>query len=274
MADNETKSGISVEEYREFALAQLAYRINGMIPELSDGYRRRLRVTESPERGLLLHVEGARPLRELDRLIELTLSAQEATVSYELPLVPAVPVTEPEREVVKVAPEGFELVSAAQMAQYRAELAQAQQLLGEEKATHKADVAAVQSKALAEMQAYRQSIDAEYALQKRKDAEATAARSRTALVAKIAEHFAPLLANFEYNFKDARHIGELVDFIVYDGLEEGYIKHVVFLEVKTRKSGTRVTNPRERLLKEAIDAGRVRYDVYIPPVDEAKIDRD
>jgi predicted Holliday junction resolvase-like endonuclease len=99
-----------------------------------------------------------------------------------------------------------------------------------------------------------------------------AAASRVALVAKISEHFAPLLEGFPYNFKDVRHVGELFDFLVFDGLEEGKIRRVVFLEVKTRRTGARVANKRERMLRDAIQAGRVEYEIYVPQVDGAKDD--
>jgi len=95
------------------------------------------------------------------------------------------------------------------------------------------------------------------------DRKTSNARSRTALVAKIGEHMAPFLPGFNYNPKDARHIGELIDFIVYDGLEDGEIREVVFLEVKTKESG-RVSNPREKQLRAAIAAGRVSYKVFVP----------
>ena len=111
----------------------------------------------------------------------------------------------------------------------------------------------------------KQRLQLEWAETKRADRQASNARSRSALVAKIAEHMAPFLPGFAFNPKDARHIGELIDFIVYDGLEDGEIREVVFLEVKTRRTG-RVTNPREKLLKEAIDAGRVSYRVFVPEV--------
>lgn len=121
----------------------------------------------------------------------------------------------------------------------------------------------------------KSALELEFTGRKREEARLTAARSRTALVAKIGEHFAPLLSGFPYNFKDCRHVGELFDFLVFDGLEEGKIKDIVFLEIKTKASGGRVTNRRERMLRKAIDEGRVRYDVFVPDTNGAKsIDTD
>lgn len=152
------------------------------------------------------------------------------------------------------------------------DLAEAQRLLGEERANHARNMEAVQERAATNMREYKAKLDLENAEQKRATARDTAARSRVALVAKISEHFAPLLAGFPYNFKDVRHVGELFDFLVFDGLEEGKIRKVVFLEVKTRRSGGRVSNAREKLLRDAINDGRVAYEVYVPNVEEAKRD--
>jgi predicted Holliday junction resolvase-like endonuclease len=116
----------------------------------------------------------------------------------------------------------------------------------------------------------RHAMELEFEKRKRELRRQNAAASRIALVAKIAEHMAPLLRGFKYNPKDARHIGELVDYIVYDGLEDGEIRNVVFLEVKTKRGAARVTNPREKLLMDAINAGRVSYEVFVPDVNDAK----
>lgn len=124
-----------------------------------------------------------------------------------------------------------------------------------------------------ENMAYRHDLEVEYVAKKRADARLTAERSRTALVAKVAEHMTPYLAGFPFNPKDARHWGEVFDFLVYVGLEESggtHIDEVVFLEVKTRRTGPRVTNRRERALREVLKAGRVRYQVWVPDLNGAK----
>lgn len=112
-----------------------------------------------------------------------------------------------------------------------------------------------------------QRLRVEFAEQKRTDRQKSNMISRSALLAKVAEHMGPLIPGFPYNFKECRHIGEIVDYIVYEGLEEGGDISVIFLEIKTSATGRtrRVTNPREKALRSAIDAGRVRYEVWQPP---------
>ena len=77
---------------------------------------------------------------------------------------------------------------------------------------------------------------------------------------QIAEQLAPMLPGFceSFNPKDARFLGHPIDFVVFDGLEEGDVQSVVLLEIK---SGTGADlNKRQRQVKRAIDAGNVRFE--------------
>jgi len=77
-------------------------------------------------------------------------------------------------------------------------------------------------------------------------------RSRYVITGQVAELFAPFLPDFNFNPKDARFIGEPIDYIIFDGLCDGKIKKVVIAEVKTGTSGL---SPRERLVRNAIQSG-------------------
>lgn len=84
-------------------------------------------------------------------------------------------------------------------------------------------------------------------------------RSQSVTTGKIVEHLVPHLPNFNFNPKDARFLGSPVDFVVFDGLnddDENQIRNVVFIEVKT---GMSTLTRRERLVRDAIKAGRVRW---------------
>jgi len=76
---------------------------------------------------------------------------------------------------------------------------------------------------------------------------------------KITEHIIPYFPDFEYNPKDARFLGTPVDFIVFDGLSEGKMNRVVFVEVKTGKTGA--LSPREKLVRDCIGRGKVSYEI-------------
>ena len=76
---------------------------------------------------------------------------------------------------------------------------------------------------------------------------------------KVTEHLIPYFPDFKYNPKDARFLGTPVDFIVFDGLSEGEMNKVVFIEVKSGKNCT--LSRREQLVKECIDRGKVSYEI-------------
>jgi predicted Holliday junction resolvase-like endonuclease len=81
-------------------------------------------------------------------------------------------------------------------------------------------------------------------------------RSEAVTVGKVSEQLLPFFPDFHFNPKDARFLGAPVDLVVFDGLTEGAVRRVVFVEVKTR--GAKLS-PRERLVREAIEAGRVEW---------------
>jgi len=82
-------------------------------------------------------------------------------------------------------------------------------------------------------------------------------RSQAVTVGKVTEHIAPYLPDFCYSPKDARFIGSPVDFVVFDGLNDGPVTQIVFVEVK---SGGSVLTTRERQVRDAVKAGRVRWE--------------
>lgn len=73
---------------------------------------------------------------------------------------------------------------------------------------------------------------------------------------RVIEQFAPYLPQFTYSPMDAHFIGNPIDFIVFDGLADGEVREVVFVEVKT---GTTGLNPHQRLVRKAIQEHRVRW---------------
>jgi predicted Holliday junction resolvase-like endonuclease len=81
-------------------------------------------------------------------------------------------------------------------------------------------------------------------------------QSRAVSRGQMYEQFVPHLPDFEFNPKDARFLGQPVDFVVFDGLDEGDLRRVVFVEVKT--GGSQLTQ-RERQIREAIREGRVAW---------------
>lgn len=81
-------------------------------------------------------------------------------------------------------------------------------------------------------------------------------QSRAVTRGQIYEQLVPYLPGFAFNPKDAQFLGKPVDFVVFDGLDEGELRRVVFVEVKT---GASKLTARERQVRDAIRAGRVEW---------------
>ena len=81
-------------------------------------------------------------------------------------------------------------------------------------------------------------------------------RSQAVTVGKVVEQLIPYLPDFPFNPKDARFLGSPVDFVVFDGLDRGELRGIVFVEVKT---GAATLSPRERQIKEILQARRVAW---------------
>jgi hypothetical protein len=70
-----------------------------------------------------------------------------------------------------------------------------------------------------------------YTRNARKDA---VQQSRAVTRGQMYEQLVPYLPDFPFNPKDAQFLGRPVDFVVFDGLDEGDLRRIVFVEVWTR----------------------------------------
>ena len=82
-------------------------------------------------------------------------------------------------------------------------------------------------------------------------------QSRAVIGGLVSEQIAPLLPDFPFDPGDCRFIGKPIDFIVFRGMNEQNISEVIFLEVKS--GAAKKLNPQEKKLREAVEAGRVRW---------------
>jgi predicted Holliday junction resolvase-like endonuclease len=83
--------------------------------------------------------------------------------------------------------------------------------------------------------------------------------SQAAVAGRVFERVAPYLPGFGYNPRDVRFVGDPIDFVVFDGLSEGNVRNVVFVEVKT---GLGELNGNERRVKAAISERRVVWSLF------------
>lgn len=84
-------------------------------------------------------------------------------------------------------------------------------------------------------------------------------RSESVIKGKITEHLIPFFPDFGYNPKDARFIGTPIDLVVFDGLSEGSMKKIIFIEVKTGKTASLST--REKLIRDCVENKNVGYEI-------------
>lgn len=82
-------------------------------------------------------------------------------------------------------------------------------------------------------------------------------KSKAVVTGKIMEHFVPYMKGFKYNPKDSRFLGSPTDIIVFDGLDEGNLRQIVFVEVKTNKSSL---SAREKQIRNVIQEKKIGYE--------------
>jgi len=86
-------------------------------------------------------------------------------------------------------------------------------------------------------------------------------RSRAVLTGQFSEQLAPYLPGFRFNPTEARFIGKPIDLLIFEGMDQGSIENIVFLEIK---SGNGKLSKIEKELKRAIEDGRVYWEEYRP----------
>lgn len=94
---------------------------------------------------------------------------------------------------------------------------------------------------------------------------------RATLRGQMAERVASLFPQFTWNPSDAHFLGQPIDYVIFNGLsearDEGSQKpiEIVFVEAK---SGSMTLSPVEKLVQDAVQAKRVRYELIPLKVSE------
>jgi len=91
----------------------------------------------------------------------------------------------------------------------------------------------------------------------------TVQRSLAVTTGKVYEQLVPYLPDFPFNPKDVRFLGSPVDLVVFDGLSEGAVKRIVFVEIKTGGAGL---SARERGVRDVVRGRQVVWtELRLPP---------
>ena len=83
-------------------------------------------------------------------------------------------------------------------------------------------------------------------------------RSRSSSLGKMLEHISPYFPSFKHNPRDARFIGDPIDYVLFKGVyEDRTVDEIILAEIKSGKSRLNTT---ERSVKKAIENGKVRFE--------------
>ncbi|UFX83040.1 Holliday junction resolvase-like protein [Candidatus Absconditicoccus praedator] len=97
-----------------------------------------------------------------------------------------------------------------------------------------------------------------YWMQNKKTRKQAIGKSKSIITGQVYEQIAPLLPQIKYNPKDMTFVGKGVDYIVLDGISNGNLKKIVFLEIKTGKSQQ---NKNEKAIQQTIKNKNVEYEL-------------
>lgn len=86
--------------------------------------------------------------------------------------------------------------------------------------------------------------------------------SRRTLGGKFSDKLAPFLPDFKYDPTEIRYLGDPIDLVVFKGHATRETEEIVFLEVKSGKKG--LDKPQRRI-RDVIENGKVRFEVYRVP---------
>lgn len=81
-------------------------------------------------------------------------------------------------------------------------------------------------------------------------------KSKVVRAGQSSEVMVPFMPDFPYNPKDARFLGNPVDLVIFDGLDNGKVKQIVFGELKTNTSQL---NANQRMIRDAIFGGKISW---------------
>lgn len=93
---------------------------------------------------------------------------------------------------------------------------------------------------------------------KLKDRQASIKGSKAVILGHVKEQMAAIHPDFPYHTKDMVFIGKGFDYLVLDGLSEGDLRQIIFVEVKSWNS---VLNKNEKQIQAIINSKFVTYEI-------------
>ena len=99
----------------------------------------------------------------------------------------------------------------------------------------------------------------EFKLRLGEEREDAKKRSRAVSKGLMLENICPYLPSFKYHPRDARFLGDPIDFVIFDGLyPKQQVKELTILEVK---SGSSRMGDAQMSIKKAVEKGKVNFEL-------------
>jgi len=76
---------------------------------------------------------------------------------------------------------------------------------------------------------------------------------------KMIEGFIPVMEGFGYEMGDCRFLANPIDYIIFEGVTQGSINHITFMDIKAGKSAGLDTH--QRKIRDAIKNNDVKFEV-------------
>lgn len=89
--------------------------------------------------------------------------------------------------------------------------------------------------------------------------EKAAITARAVNIGMSLEKILPTLKEFKWELSDSRFLGDPIDLIIFNGLSEGKVNSIDFIEVK---SGKAHLNEHQKSIKDAVEGKNVSYKVF------------
>ena len=85
-------------------------------------------------------------------------------------------------------------------------------------------------------------------------------KSQAVITGNVTQHIAPFMPSFPYNPKDVHFLGNPVDLVIFDGLTDGELRRIVFVEVKTGRYADLST--RQRQVRDLLWDKKVEWEEF------------
>ena len=76
---------------------------------------------------------------------------------------------------------------------------------------------------------------------------------------KIVEGLIPVMKGFGYEMEDCRFLANPIDYIIFEGVSQGNVDHITFMDIKAGKSADLDTH--QRKIRDAIKNNDVKFEV-------------